>query len=419
MNVGIITIGDEILMGQIVDTNSKYISNIFTNLGMEITEIRSIPDQEDHIQHCLDDMFALNDILILTGGLGPTKDDLTKKVLVNYFHDELLWNASVYKHVETLLGKRSIPMNSFNQGQAWLPSKAEILFNLRGTAPGMWFTNENKTLISLPGVPLEMEYLMQEEVVPRLKKLHPSLWLEYRLLIVYGIAESILAEILDPFEKALPIGMGLAYLPSPGYVKLRLTAKGSNAVKILENKNTQLQNILQGRKLFFINSSQSALSLEGRVGSLLLHTHNTLSTAESCTGGYLSHLITSVSGSSNYFKGGIVSYANEVKEELLGVDRNILKNQGAVSKETVLQMASHAKNIFHTDYALATSGIAGPNGGSIEKPVGFVWIALATPHGCEAQCFQFSSNKREINIEQSATSALIYLEKELLKQEKL
>lgn len=400
MNAIIITIGDEILLGQILDTNSKYIASNLTGMGVEVVEMLSIPDKREEIFETVDYAMQQADLIIVTGGLGPTKDDVTKKVLAEYFGSHLVMNEEVMGWLKDLLGGRGIAMNENNRSQAILPDNCRILRNYKGTASGMWFERGWKSLISLPGVPFEMEHLMETYVIPDLKVKYPHLQLKYRMLKVYDIPESELAQRLDRWEDALPDGLKLAYLPSPGLVKLRLTAKGEG-VKHLPEYYDSLKAELHG--LYVAEGEEGAL--EKQFGKIFREKGVTIATAESCTGGYIAHLITSVPGSSDYFKGSVVSYANEVKIKVLGVNSNDLDREGAVSETVVLQMAEGVKKLLGTDYAVSTSGIAGPDGGTPEKPVGTVWIGVATPVKAFARKFVFSFT-RERNIAKAGAKAL-------------
>lgn len=400
MNAIIITIGDEILLGQILDTNSKYIASNLTGMGVEVVEMLSIPDKREEIFETVDYAMQQADLIIVTGGLGPTKDDVTKKVLAEYFGSHLVMNEEVMGWLKDLLGGRGIAMNENNRSQAILPDNCRILRNYKGTASGMWFERGWKSLISLPGVPFEMEHLMETYVIPDLKVKYPHLQLKYRMLKVYDIPESELAQRLDRWEDALPEGLKLAYLPSPGLVKLRLTAKGEG-VKHLPEYYDSLKAELHG--LHVAEGEEGAL--EKQFGKIFRERGVTIATAESCTGGYIAHLITSIPGSSDYFKGSVVSYANEVKIKVLGVNSNDLDREGAVSETVVLQMAEGVKKLLGTDYAVSTSGIAGPDGGTPEKPVGTVWIGVATPVKAFARKFVFSFT-RERNIAKAAAKAL-------------
>lgn len=399
MNAIIITIGDEILLGQILDTNSRYIARRLTEIGVEVTEEISIPDKRDEIYETVDYAMQEADLILVTGGLGPTKDGVTKKVLAEYFGSRLVFHPQVMEWLEELLRNRSLPMNENNKSQAYLPDNCRILRNFKGTASGMWFERGWKSLISLPGVPFEMEHLVDTYVIPDLKARYPHLQLEYRMLKVYDIPESQLAQHLEGWEDALGDGLSLAYLPSPGWVRLRITAKGE-AVQHLEAAYDALKKVLTGMRY-----TEGEDALEKQIGNALRKKGVTIATAESCTGGEIAHLLTSVPGSSDYFKGAVVSYANEVKIRVLGVDEKDIEKEGAVSETVVLQMAQGVKRLMNTDYAVSTSGVAGPDGGTPEKPVGTVWIGVATPEKTFARKFVFSFT-RERNIAKAAAKAL-------------
>lgn len=399
MNAIIITIGDEILMGQILDTNSQYMARKLTGIGVEVIEQLSIPDKRDEIYETVDYAMQEADLILVTGGLGPTKDDVTKKVLAEYFGSRIVFHPQAMEWLEELLRDRNLPMNENNRSQAYLPDNCRILRNFKGTASGMWFERGWKSLISMPGVPFEMEHLMDTYVIPDLKAKYPHLQLGYKMLKVYDVAESQLAQHLENWENALKDGIKLAYLPSPGLVRLRITAKGE-AVKLLEETYDSLKEVLQGMRY-----TEGEDALEKQIGILLRKKGVTVSTAESCTGGEIAHLLTSVPGSSDYFKGSVVAYANEVKINVLGVSPEDINREGAVSEPVVLQMAEGVKKLTGTDYAVSTSGIAGPDGGTEEKPVGTVWIGVATPEGSFARKFVFSFT-RERNIAKAAAKAL-------------
>ena len=399
MNAIIITIGDEILMGQILDTNAQYMARRLTETGIEVVELLSIPDKREEIYETVDYAMQEADLILVTGGLGPTKDDVTKKVLAEYFGSRLVFHAQAMEWLEELLRNRNLPLNENNKSQAILPDNCRILRNFKGTASGMWFEKGWKSLISMPGVPFEMEHLMETYVIPDLKARYPHLQLAYRMLKVYDIPESQLAEHLESWENALADGIKLAYLPSPGMVRLRITAKGE-AVKRLDETYESLKNVL-GEMRF----TEGEDSLEKQIGTVFRKKNVTLATAESCTGGEIAHMITSVPGSSAYFKGAVVAYANEVKVHVLGVSAGDIDREGAVSETVVLQMAEGARKLLHTDYAVATSGVAGPDGGTPDKPVGTVWIGVATPEKTFARKFVFSFT-RERNIAKAAVKAL-------------
>ncbi len=406
MKAIIITIGDEILMGQILDTNSQYMSRRLTDIGVEVIAMFSIPDRKEEIYQTVDQAMQLADLILVTGGLGPTKDDVTKKVLAEYFGTRLVFHEQAMEWLEELLRVHHLAMNENNKSQAYLPEKCRILRNFKGTAAGMWFEKGWKSLVSLPGVPFEMEHLMETYVIPDLKAKYPNLQLEYRMLKVYDVPESQLAHHLETWEDALSDGMKLAYLPAPGLVRLRVTAKGE-AVSYLDETFESLKQLLQG-----MNYTEGEDALEKQVGNLLRSKGATLATAESCTGGEIARLITSVPGSSDYFKGGVVAYANEIKVNVLGVCPEDLEREGAVSESVVLKMAQGVQRLMKTDYAIATSGVAGPGGGTEEKPVGTVWIALATPEQVVAQKFLFSFT-RERNVAKATAKALEWLLKEM------
>ncbi|WP_294139380.1 competence/damage-inducible protein A [uncultured Sanguibacteroides sp.] len=407
MDAIIITIGDEILLGQILDTNSQYIAKQLTRLGAEVVDVLSVPDQGDKIREWIDYAMMHAELVIVTGGLGPTKDDVTKKVLAEYFDTRLVLNEEVYSWIEKLLRNGGMRMNENNKGQAFLPENCKILLNHKGTASGMWFERERKVLVSLPGVPFEMEDLMTRSVIPELRKRYPHLMLEYRMLKVYDIPESELAIRLESWEEKLPKGLGLAYLPSPGFIKLRLTAKGEGVYN-LDLFFETLKEVLQGLR-FTVGEEDC---MERELGELLLIKGKTIATAESCTGGNVAQQVTSIAGASAYFKGSVVAYANEIKERVLGVDPRAIETYGAVSEQVVVQMAEGVRRLMGTDYAVSTSGVAGPTGGTPEKPVGTVWIGLATPEKTIARKYAFSFT-RERNIGKATMKAIELVIEEL------
>ncbi len=407
MRAIIITVGDEILMGQILDTNSRYMAKRLTDIGVEVVEMLTIPDKRDEIYETVEYAMEQSDLVLMTGGLGPTKDDVTKKVLADFFDTRLAFNEQAMEWLEELLRNRNLPMNEGNRSQAYLPENCRVLHNFKGTASGMWFEKNGKSLVSMPGVPFEMEHLMDVYVIPDLKEKYPNLQLEYKMLKVYDVPESQLSAHLEKWENALPAGFKLAYLPSPGMVRLRVTAKG-DAVNRLEGMYGSLKAELQGMRY-----TEGDDALEIQVGYLLREKGVTVATAESCTGGEIAHLLTSVPGSSEYFKGSVVAYANEVKMNVLGVNPVDIKREGVVSEPVVLQMAEGVRRVIGTDYAVATSGVAGPTGGSPEKPVGTVWIGVATPRGSFARKYVFSFT-RERNIAKAAAKALELLSMEIV-----
>ena len=412
MTAEIITIGDEILIGQIVDSNSAWLAEELNLIGVKVGRIVSISDDSDEIKHALDSGFERADLLILTGGLGPTKDDITKTTLAEYFNDELILSDEVVAHVMALFARFGREITDLNRQQALVPSKCIPLKNALGTAPGMWFDQNGKAVVSLPGVPYEMKGLMEKEVLPRIQKKYHLPAIAHKTVLTHGMGESWLSEQIADWEDALPEHLKLAYLPSPGRVRLRLSATGENVQSLFKDVGTQIEDL---KKLIpHLIYGYDGDTLEQEVGKLLIKMNATLSTAESCTGGGISASITSVPGSSQYFLGSTVSYANQIKEEVLGVSSDMLMNHGAVSEEVVNQMAVGARKLMHSDYAISTSGIAGPGGGTDEKPVGTVWVGLSGPNRTVAKKFLFG-DVRERNIERTIATALNMLRKELLK----
>ena len=403
MKAEIITIGDEILIGQIIDTNSAWIANELNLIGIDVCRMISIADQADEIIRAVDDSFQRVDVIVMTGGLGPTSDDKTKQVLCDYFQTHLLFDEEAYKDVEKFFSDRNLEVNEFNRQQAMLPENAINFPNPMGTARGMWFTKDGKHLFSLPGVPYEMKAIMQQSVLPELKKLSGLQFIFHKTIMTTGIGEAFLAEKIHTWETELPSFIKLAYLPSPGLVRLRLSAKGSHP-EIVQNavmqKVEELEKIIPEYIYGFDDEP-----LEKVVGDILKQKEKTLCTAESCTGGYISHLITSIPGSSDYFKGGVVAYSNEIKAEILQVDENLLKEYGAVSQQVVEAMAINARRLLQSDFSIAVSGIAGPDGGTPQKPVGYVWIAVADAQTCKSEVFHFGNQAMQ-NIQRTALSAL-------------
>ena len=404
MNATIITIGDEILIGQIVDTNSAFISRCLNDAGITVIEKLSVGDQRQEIVRALDRSLLRNEVVILTGGLGPTKDDLTKKTLADYFDMTLVRDEQVYRMVEQMLSLRGIEFNALNKEQALVPDGCTVLPNRNGTAPGMWFERDGHIVVSLPGVPFEMKALMQEEVMPRLKKrfaLHANV---HRTIITFGLAESVLAETIAPWENALPAFLHLAYLPSPSAIRLRLSAYDTDretAERAINDQFAALEKLIGP----YIVGWEDGTTVQESVANLLKERGKTVAVAESCTGGAIASRFTALPGASAYFLCGVVSYSNEAKIALLGVDPETLARHGAVSREVAEQMAEGVRRIAGADYAVATTGIAGPTGGSPEKPVGTVWIAVATPEKTIARKMVYGK-LREQNIERASASAI-------------
>ncbi|WP_421919474.1 competence/damage-inducible protein A [Marinifilum sp.] len=412
MQAEIITIGDEILIGQVVDTNSAWMAKELNKNGISVSKITSISDQADDIVNTIKAAMNRAPLVLMTGGLGPTNDDITKKTLSDYFGMCLIQDDELYRKIQDRLAKYGIPMNRFNCEQALVPDGAKIIPNNFGSAPCMWFEKDNRVLASMPGVPFEMKGIMQNGLIERIKSHFATPEIVHKTIMTEGIGESVLADMLTDWEENLPKDMKLAYLPSPGKVRLRLSITGNDKDELkqmVQLEVEKLQKILPDNIFAYDDTA-----IEERVAELLLAKNKTIGTAESCTGGYIAHLITSNVGSSAYFKGSVVSYSNEIKENVLGVNAKDLEVHGAVSKEVVEQMALGAKRVLSTDYALATSGIAGPDGGTDEKPVGTVWIALAGDFGVKSEKLELYK-VRERNIKISAFRVLNLLRKELEK----
>lgn len=412
MNASIITIGDEILIGQIVDTNSVSIARYLNAAGIVVREKLSIGDDREQIVSAVRRALDVSQVVIITGGLGPTKDDITKKTLAEMFGSELVCNPVVSEHVERMLASRGIAFNELNRSQALVPACCSILFNAHGTAPGMWFESGGRVVVSLPGVPFEMEHLMQDEVMPRLKARFALRQIVHRTLITAGLAESMLAERIEAWESALPSYLKLAYLPNPGAVRLRLSAyevEGESVAQEIERQFAALRTLIPEYVVGFETASVQEL-----IHNILIERGRTLATAESCTGGTIAARFTAMPGASAYFRCGVVSYSNEAKADLLGVDPAVIREFGAVSEPVARQMAEGARRIAGADFAVATTGIAGPTGGSDDKPVGTVWIAVASPAGTVAVCKQCGTDRGQI-IDRASSLAISLLREQLSK----
>lgn len=412
MKASIITIGDELLIGQTVDTNSAWMGAELSNLGFDVYRSTSIHDRREDILEALAEAERKSDVVLITGGLGPTSDDITRQTLCEYFNTKLVLNDRVLKMIMEMLARRNFPLNENNRKQAEVPENCLVLENQTGTAPGMWFEKNNTVFISMPGVPHEMKHIMNVHVLPELRKRYTSQAIFHRNIMTYGIFEAKLAEILTDFESELPQNIKLAYLPAFGIIKLRLTGTGAWPEQIQNEVNVQAEKLYRIIPEFIYAENEEMPEVV--IGRLLKNKNAILCTAESCTGGEIAHLITSVSGSSAYFKGTVVAYANEIKTKLLGVPEEIIKKNGAVSREVVEKMASGALNIFGADYAVATSGIAGPDGGSESKPVGTVWIAVASNYDVVSEKHVFTSD-RITNIRRFSLAAMNLLRKQILK----
>jgi nicotinamide-nucleotide amidase len=412
MKVEIITIGDEILIGQIVDTNSAWMAARLHDIGCEVFQVTSIGDEPEQILKTFEEAGARADIVLITGGLGPTKDDLTKDLLCTFFRDTLVFNEDVFGDVKRIFDERGIVMPAINRKQAEVPSRCDVIRNPNGTAPGMWFETHNVIYVSMPGVPYEMKGMMEKFVLPRLKERYTRQERVYRTVLTQGIGESSLLEHLSVWEDSLAAkGLRLAWLPSAGKVRLRISAKGEDRIALLRSIDAEVEEVRRLIPTYFIGVDQD--KLEVLLGELLKEKGWRLSVAESCSGGYIAHLLTSVAGSSDYFEGGVVCYSNDLKIQLLGVKETTLRQHGAVSEQVAKEMAEGAVEAMHTQCAIAVTGIAGPTGGSPDKPVGTVCICIRTPQGIKVQKYVFGKS-RERNIQQSATTAMGMLYREIL-----
>jgi nicotinamide-nucleotide amidase len=412
MKAAIITIGDELLIGQTIDTNSAWIGAELSKSGFDIFRIISIHDRKEDIINALDETGKEADVVLITGGLGPTSDDITKQTLAGYFNTRLVMNSEVLAMIEDMMGRRNFAMNENNRRQAEVPESCRVLRNAAGTAPGMWFEKDGTIFISMPGVPNEMKYIMSEHVLPDLNKRFTSQVIIHRNIMTYGTFEARLAEMLADFEAGLPSGIKLAYLPSSGVIKLRLTGTGDDYKSVNSIISEQVNNLYKTIPELIYGENEESLELV--VGKLLNSGKWSMSTAESCTGGEIAHLITSVSGSSDYYKGSVIAYDNSVKINLLGVREESLITHGAVSEVVVREMAEGARRLFKTGFAVATSGIAGPSGGSDEKPVGTLWMAVASEKGTVAEKRIFG-NDRISNIKRFSLAALNLLRLQIIR----
>jgi nicotinamide-nucleotide amidase len=399
----IITIGDEILIGQIVDTNSAWMAKQLNLIGVKVKQISSVSDDETHIMEALRQAEKRADIILITGGLGPTKDDITKLTLARYFNMSLRRDEETLKQVEAIFARAKRPMIDLNIRQADVPDGCEVIQNKNGTAPCMWFNEHEKIFVSMPGVPYEMMYLMDEEILPRLKAAFKLPFIVHKTILTSNIGESFLAQQIAGVEDTLPAHIKLAYLPRLGQVRLRLSASGPDE-QILKAEVESYARLLIAEIAEYV-VVEDDIPLEKAILDIMEARGLTLSTAESCTGGYIAHLITQHPGCSAVYAGGAVAYSYELKESILGVQESTLATYGAVSEQTVLEMAAGAVKHFNTDYAVSVSGIAGPDGGTPDKPVGSVWIAVASKTRVEAKLFTFG-NKRLQNIERSGSAAL-------------
>jgi len=402
----IITIGDEILIGQIVDTNSAWMGVELNKVGVKVKQITSISDEAEHIEQALNDAQKRADIILITGGLGPTKDDVTKTTLSKYFNMPLKIDEVTLTHVKAFFDKLNRPMIEANIKQAEVPDGCTVVMNKNGTAPCMWFEHNDKIIVSMPGVPFEMKYLMSDEIIPRIQKRFKLPFIIHQNILTAGLGESFLAEQIADIEEALPSHIKLAYLPKLGQVRLRLSATGYDETALVTEVTSFTEKIVARIEKFVILTED--LPFEKAIIDFMGKHSLTLSLAESCTGGYISHLFTQHPGASLVFQGGTVTYSNALKQAVLGVGEQTLLNFGAVSEQTASEMALGAVNNFKTDYAIAVTGIAGPDGGSEDKPVGTVWIAVANKRDVKAKLYKFASQRLQ-NIERAAMAAMMQL----------
>lgn len=420
MRAEILTIGDEILIGQITNTNSVWIAQKLNLMGIKVVHMASVSDDKDAILKAFSDAQQRADLVFITGGLGPTKDDVTKKTYADYFNTILETDEKVLAHVKSFFDKRGREMNETNRQQALIPKGCFVIHNHSGTAPGMWMKKENTVFVSMPGVPYEMKAMMTETILPKIKSENKLQHIYHKTVLTQGLGESFLAEKIEKWEDNLAAkNIKLAYLPQPGMVRLRLSTSGNDYTEIkkaIEREIGILKILIKEYIFGYEEYGEEPPSLEKIVSELLRERKKKIALAESCTGGYISSLITGIAGSSDIFNGAVVPYHNHIKHELLQVDNSVFEQHGAVSKECVLQMAEHAKLKFHSDYSIATSGIAGPAGGTPEKPIGTVWIAVSSPEKTLAMKFIFGED-RQRNIKMTAVTALNMLRKMILKEE--
>ena len=411
----IITIGDEILIGQVVDTNSAFIAKELNKIGVSVYQITSVQDEKQHILQVLDDAEKRVDLVIMTGGLGPTKDDITKHTFCEFFDDTLTEDTGVLQNVEELFKKyiTSTPISDINRKQALVPSKATVLHNAYGTAPGMWMKRGKVAFVSLPGVPFEMRNLMTEAVIPKIASEYKRPFIFHKTLVTYGLGESAIAEKIEEWENNLPQNIKLAYLPSLGKVRLRLTGKDSDKDRLEQNIESQFQKLypIIGEIIYGVENEET---LEQVVAKLFVDKKMTLATAESCTGGKIAEQLTALPGASAYFKGSVVSYATETKIKVLGVPKTTIDQNSVVSAEVAVKMAENVKLLMDADFAIATTGNAGPTKGDSEAEIGTVFIALASPNGVFAEKFNMG-NHRERIVQKSVHKALELLQKEIIK----
>lgn len=414
MRVELVAIGNELLLGQTVNTNSSWMARELILYGIQTKRITTISDSRSDILNMLMETGERAEVVIITGGLGPTSDDITKPVLCEFFETDLILDQGILEHIKSLLAIRGVEINDFNVRQAEVPASANILHNALGTASGLWFEKNGTIYISLPGVPFEMKALITDMVIPKLREKFTFPEVYYKTVITQGSFEAHLAERLKTFEANLPSNMSFAYLPSPGIIRLRIGTTGDDTKKLERAVNKQVMKLQEIIPEYIVGFDDDTLELI--IGSMIMIRNQSLSLAESCTGGAISALITSVPGSSAYFKGGIVAYSNEIKRDQLAIDRSLIETYGAVSKLVVEDMAINTRLLFNTDYAISVSGIAGPSGGSAEKPVGTTWISVSCKNKTYSEEFRFGDN-RERNIQRASVAALNMLRKLIISQD--
>ncbi|WP_178987836.1 competence/damage-inducible protein A [Winogradskyella schleiferi] len=414
MQAEIITIGDEILIGQIVDTNSAFLGKEFNKVGISIYQITSIQDDKSHILKALKEAEENADIIIITGGLGPTKDDITKHTICEYFNDTLVEDKAVLANVEAIFSKYDIPLLEVNKQQALVPSQSKVLMNYNGTAPGMWLEKNGKVFVSLPGVPYEMKALITEQVIPKLRVQFKFPYIMHKTMLTYGLGESSLAERIEKWEDNLPNFIKLAYLPSLGRVRLRLSGKSFDRKMLEDEIQNQVNLVLPQIEDVFVGYEEDE-SIEAVIGKQLTIAGKTLAIAESCTGGRIAESFTAIAGASAYFKGSVVTYATETKVKLLNVSETDIQTHSVVSKEVAEAMAKNVRILFNSDYAISTTGNAGPSKGDSDAEVGTVWIAIATKDKVYSEVFNFG-NHREKVIGRATNKAFEMLQKLFLKK---
>ena len=412
MKATIVTIGDEILIGQIVDSNSSYIAKALDKIGIATHEMLSISDDKEHILTTFQKLQNQVDVVLITGGLGPTKDDITKKTFCDYFNDSLIEDEKVLQHVKDIIeGFYKRPITQLNKDQALVPSKAKVLFNKMGTAPGMWMEHQNTIFISMPGVPYEMKYLIDNEVIPNLVEKFERPFIVHQTIMTYGRGESLIAEQIEDWENNLPSFIKLAYLPSPGRVRLRLTARGNDEWVLKEAIKNQIISLTPLIEEIIVGFEEDDF-IEVVLGRKLKEKGLTIATAESCTGGKIGQMLASIVGASSYFKGSLVTYATQSKIDVLGVSKEVIEKYSVVSEEVALEMVNKVKQIMGSDYAIATTGNAGPSKGDSDADLGVVFIAIATPNKVFVERFDFGQPREKV-IDRAVNKAFELVYKEI------